>query len=405
MSPLPVFALAALGLWLPCAARAGEAYERAKAEQETFARCLQAAERPAPATELAAASVACRSSCTMETVLADHGLKLRLSSEVVLRQVCRAVALRAPEPCEVLDDVEGKPESGGRMCRRLYQMALFSRALAGGNADAERCEAWCAMAPTPPPGELVGRVCTSILRNDYLTACSDIEKWKTTPDHGYNVRECHWEMQALLGAGDAEFCARHYRPGSDVCLAAGLFKNAACGGDPLCRAMRREGLAACAPLDARILEQARALSLQTPGAAQEAVRPAGECARARARTLRALDQARSPELAGRQKNLEEAFRLRDGIGASHRESPLATYAGGWAYTLGKFTGSVTVADDGRFFLFVGRTSLAGAVNLATGELTGLSAEPGGREGRIIGRCASLSKCAGTFDSGSFLLTR
>jgi len=397
VSPLPV--LLALGLSVP--ALAGEAFERAKAEQETFARCLRAAENPAPPERPAAPSTACRSGCTMESVLADHGLKSRLSSEVVLRQVCRAVALRAPEPCEVLDDVEGRPETGGRMCRRLYEMALLSRALAGGVADTARCEAWCAMAPAPPPGELVGKVCASILKGDYLRACADIEKWKTSPDRGYNVRECHWEMQALLGAGDAEFCDRHYRPGSDVCRAAGLYKKGDCGGDPLCRAMRKEGLAACAPLDAGILEQARAFSAESagavsadPNAAQEAVRLAEGCARARARTLRALGEAKSAELDGRQKNLEETFQLRRGISSSHSVAPFASYAGGWTFSLGKLAAPVTVDENGRFLAFAGEFTLAGVIDPATGELSGMSAGPGGREGRITGRCASFSECAG-----------
>lgn len=386
----------------------------------------------------------------MSAVLADPALKRAVYSDLVVRQLCLAVAAASPRPCDPLAELPGKPETGGHMCRRLYLMTLLSESILSGASDfTSACERWCAMAPALPPPDLVGRVCAALRRRDPDEACADIERFRTAPDRGYNRRECDWEMGSVLGEAAEDVCRRHLRPGSDVCSAIGLYRKAKgssdaalCAANPLCLAMRGAGAAACAPLDAPILEQARAfVASSTSAVAQREAPGAGPkrspridqaCARARARALRGLDDAEHILKAGRldaapdgarlrdvaarlrqrQENLEAEYLLRSGIAASHAPAASYSFAGDWTfyYTPKAVTGCggsgsstldsemvvgpLHVDDSGYFFFFSRNISIAGSVDLGTGRISGILADPFCGEGTVSGRCSGPSECSG-----------
>jgi hypothetical protein len=233
---------------------------RAARARERVARG-RVAEDPAPRPEAASPLV--------EKILSRPELRRRFASDLVVRQVCASLSGGGPEPCDVLAGVEGNPESGRRMCRRLYSMSRFSADLISGSAGtAASCAAWCELAPSLPPQDLISRVCGALMTGEYSRACGDIVEWKT-PGHGYSPVECEWEMRSVLGISTEEACVGNRRPGSDVCVATARFKKAKaaadaalCGGDPLCRAMMGGDASACAGLDRDL--QAKAFPGETP---------------------------------------------------------------------------------------------------------------------------------------------
>ena len=428
----------------------------ATAAQAAFGRCRDTNDK-LDALPLASTVKACHPTCSVEAVLSDPALKRRIYADIVLRQICLARVLEKPDPCDVLADVPGNPETGQHMCRRLYLMSRFSESLLAGAgvATTSACEAWCHMAPSPPPSNLVKRVCVALSRHDYPQACSDIEQWKSTPDHGYNLTECAWEMQSLLGTGNDEFCGRHYRPGSDVCLATALFKQAKAASDPalcrdqpLCRAMMGEGRAACAVLDARITDQARVLvsDALTPSEAKSIEPKASaqldqECARTRAKSLRSIDEVRLQlkpsefrgdhgfaermnKLSGleiRQLDLEAACVLRRGAALSHQAVAASSYAGDWRFDKTPKTvtgscdsspqnlnkelvhGSIHIDETGHFLYFNHSLSIAGEVNVSGGILSGILTDPYCVEGKISGHCSSHSECSGHYSQSTSTL--
>jgi hypothetical protein len=124
------------------------------------------------------------------------------------------------------------------MCRRLYEQGRLAAKLMSG-------------AP-----KVIARVCPLLIARDVDAACANVAAWR---GRGYSVQKCSWEFHSLLGAGDV--CRNWPRPASDVCDGTAALRRSkepggSCGGDPICRALSGEGVAACGALDARL----RALS-------------------------------------------------------------------------------------------------------------------------------------------------
>jgi hypothetical protein len=267
--------------WKPVDSVLAEAREAVGA----FGRCAE----PGAGAPSAAAG-AC-----VEKVLSDRALKRRYALDLVVRQLCASLSAGRPDSCDALADVPGDPESGQRMCRRLYSMSRFSIDMITGSAGAAAsCAAWSELAPTFPPPDLIARVCGSILKGEYERACGLIAEWKT-PGHGYSPTECGWEMQSVLGAAPDEICAKNHFPGSAVCAATRNFKAATaagdpklCGGDPLCRAMRGDGRSACARLDEELRAKACAagVSAEPPPASA-----AMDCETSRSKAVERLAEA------------------------------------------------------------------------------------------------------------------
>ncbi|MDE2489410.1 MAG: hypothetical protein KGM24_01090 [Elusimicrobia bacterium] len=313
----------------------GSALVRLRRTQAELSRCVEAKKailsEPQAAGRGNAEGASCSPKISVDMVMVDPLLRGEVSADLIARQVCRAVAARSPNPCIPLADIPGKPESGERMCRRLYRMILFSKDLmAGSRGVGASCAAWCRLAPTLPPPDLIGEVCGLIVQKDYVRTCSVIAQWKHAP-RGYATKECAWEMRSVLGLGTEQSCRDSYRPGTDVCWATALYRRAlqshdadACGDNPLCRVMSGAGPAACAPLDAAIETRAceafsqlgpgsNAAQAPAVGAEREIGRLDQDCLAVRNKAAREIEDARralesrrrgsAPDAARRQRAL------------------------------------------------------------------------------------------------------
>jgi hypothetical protein len=235
--------------------------------QAAFGRCASAR------AELAAGAPAFVPRMDSDLVMHDLGMRDGLTSELIVRQTCLALVSRRAEPCDSLADLPGKPESGQRICSRLFRMGQFSEALITRDKTAPAaCARWCELAPRLPPPDVIAGVCDALVsRGDFPLACDHIANW-THPGPGYVTRECAWEMKSLLGLGSEDFCRTSYRsgntetPGAEICVATGLYREAKAGGspvkcraNPLCRALLDPDPAACGPLEEAIERKAGAL--------------------------------------------------------------------------------------------------------------------------------------------------
>ncbi len=235
--------------------------------QAAFGRCAGAR------AELAAGGPGFVPRLDADIVMHDHAMRELFASELIVHRTCLALVSGRSEPCDSLADLPGRPESGQRICSRLFRMVQFSEALIARDKTApSACERWCELAPRLPPPDVIAQVCDALVRRaDYPLACDNIASW-THPGPGYVNRECAWEMKSLLGLGSEEFCRTSYRagntetPGAEVCVATGLYRAAKaegssekCRANPLCRALLDPDPAACAPLEAAIEKKAGAL--------------------------------------------------------------------------------------------------------------------------------------------------
>ncbi|MFI5345911.1 MAG: hypothetical protein ACHQ51_06010 [Elusimicrobiota bacterium] len=235
--------------------------------QAAFGRCESVR------AELAAGGPAFIPRLDAEIVMHDRGMRDLISSELIVHQTCLALVSRRSEPCDSLADLPGRPESGQRMCSRLFRMGQFSEALIARDKTAPAaCANWCELAPKLPPPDVIARVCDALVRRgDYPLACDHIADW-THPGPGYVTHECAWEMKSLLGLGSEEFCRTSYRagnaetPGAEICVATGLYRRAKsegsldkCRANPLCRALLEPDPAVCRPLEEALEKKAGAL--------------------------------------------------------------------------------------------------------------------------------------------------
>ncbi|MDE2140842.1 MAG: hypothetical protein KGL74_13575 [Elusimicrobia bacterium] len=235
--------------------------------QAAFGRCAETR------AELAAGGPAFVPRLDADIVMHDLGMRDLLAAELIVGQTCRALVSGRSEPCDSLADLPGRPESGQRICSRLFRMGQFSAALLARDKTAPAaCARWCELAPKLPPPDVIAQVCDALVtRGDYPLACDNIASW-THPGPGYVNKECAWEMKSLLGLGSEDFCRTSYRsgntqtPGAEICVATGLYRAAKAGGspekcraNPLCRALLDPEPATCRPLEEALEKKAGGL--------------------------------------------------------------------------------------------------------------------------------------------------
>lgn len=313
-----------LALW--CASSAGSAraaetespwrevdrgIARIESAQAAFSTCVEDREI------LSSASASRPPRISAELVVVDPELKKLFWSELIVRQTCLALTGGTSDPCGALAGLQGDPESGEHVCRRLRRMALFSTALIAKASDAaDACARWCALAPSVPPADVVARVCAALVGDqDYHVACGSIASWRKLGP-GYVERECAWEMRSLLGIGGEDGCRKSYQagnehtPGGELCVATVRLRGGDCGGDVLCRAMRGDRGADCSALDADI--ESRAWALFSIGRTPEGriERLDGDCAVIRTGAAKAIGAVR--------RQLQAPGAARDGNWSSRR---------------------------------------------------------------------------------------
>ena len=130
--------------------------------QAAFGRCAGAR------AELAAGGPAFVPRLDADVVMHDRGMRDLIASELIVRQTCLALVSRRSEPCDSLADLPGRPESGQRMCSRLFRMGQFSEALIARDKTAPAaCARWCELAPRLPPSDVIARVCDALVSRGY----------------------------------------------------------------------------------------------------------------------------------------------------------------------------------------------------------------------------------------------